>query len=1029
MLERIRTRALLCALAIVLAGCDADQLQRGRLQEPDEPLGDAPAWVQEAIANQATAEKSKDKFRDGKAVQPEPKRRADVDYDQLDRPLAQVVDLRVRPLPAEPAPRIWRGDVPKKGERAVAIDQPDAVAVDLTALRQPGALQATAANNAVVADVVDLNSVAVRPLDQNLTPRTDIQTAPLSLNADGSIRVGAARQPVAAGGQVVAGVDSTVNADLVELPRVLLSRIENLYNSSMGLSRGRRLEQFGYKSFSGGPRVEANVPPDSDFILGPGDEIRIKSVDNFEFDKTLVVDRDGTLFIDKDNVGTIKVAGLKYKDLTETIRAAIARVKGQNRFTLDVALGKLHGIRVRVDGFVKAPGLQVLSGNATLTDLLLAAGGPTKDGTLRDIVIQRLGRPDIHVDLYSMLATGNTVADAVLLSGDRVYVAPIGPTAAVMGPAGSGIYELIDKTTLNKLMNYVGRITAFTQLGNVQIERTINNIRREIQSIDYTKQAASFSIQDGDVVVFERINTVVNDTVAVAGAVIKPSTYPYTPGMTVSDLIRKAGGFLLDASLEHAMISRPLGTPATFDIMPGDRAGNTREETISIDLAGILAGNKGADLPLRRLDTLKIFTHLESRDDATVKITGGVRKPGVYKLTANLTLGELIRLAGGPTSDAFPGESKIVRLKHSNNDMQMNVENYRFRLDDVLHRLADHDLLLENQDQIVIKRVQSMQVTVRIGGRVSFPGTYILPDGSKISTLLAEAGGLLPDADLRAAVFTRKKIQQFQQARLDDLFTRMDQAFGDGRNRVIRDGHNNEGIAAHLSYLGLSNLTNNIERFQARGRLVINMSSSCFIDSLDNQTLEDGDELYIPRRENIIMVLGECNYPNAFVWQNGMTVGDYIAKAGGILPEADRKQIYVVMSNGEVYSDSNKNMFGGNVAGFRPGPGDTVLIPKKAPSRSALNKASDITLLIRQMAETGLIGASIPQTFAPNHPANVNIGVNPSNQTPPDIINNNSSDQFYNDARQNQQQLLQQNLQQNLLQNQNLNANQNQTNR
>ena len=318
-----------------------------------------------------------------------------------------------------------------------------------------------------------------------------------------------------------------------------------------------------------------------------------------------------------------------------------------------------------------------------------------------------------------------------------------------------------------------------------------------------------------------------------------------------------------------------------------------------------------------------------------------------------------------------------------------------------------------------------MQVTVRIGGRVSFPGTYILPDGSKISTLLAEAGGLLPDADLRAAVFTRKKIQQFQQARLDDLFTRMDQAFGDGRNKVIRDGHNNEGIAAHLSYLGLSNLTNNIERFQARGRLVINMSSSCFIDSLDNQTLEDGDELYIPRRENIIMVLGECNYPNAFVWQNGMTVGDYIAKAGGILPEADRKQIYVVMSNGEVYSDSNKNMFGGNVAGFRPGPGDTVLIPKKAPSRSALNKASDITLLIRQMAETGLIGASIPQTFAPNHPANVNIGVNPSNQTPPDIINNNSSDQFYNDARQNQQQLLQQNL----LQNQNLNANQNQTNR
>ncbi len=350
--------------------------------------------------------------------------------------------------------------------------------------------------------------------------------------------------------------------------------------------------------------------------------------------------------------------------------------------------------------------------------------------------------------------------------------------------------------------------------------------------------------------------------------------------------------------------------------MIGDKTGNTREEAIWIDLAGILAGNTEADIPLRRLDSLKIFTNLEAQESASVRIMGGVRKPGSYKLTANMTLGDLIRVAGGPTSDAFAGESKIVRRKRANGDMHLDVEIIPFRLDEVQRRLADYDFLLENQDQIVIKRVQSMQVSVRIGGRVQFPGTYVLPDGSKISSLIAEAGGLLPDADLRAAVFTRKRIQQIQQARLDDLLTRMNETFSDGRNKVVRDGHNNEGIAAHLSYLGLGQLATNIERFQARGRLVVNLLCEAFLASHHNVVLEDGDELYIPRRENIVMVMGEANYPNAFVWNNSLTVGDYINKAGGPLPEADKKQIYVVMSSGEVYSDANKNLFGGNVNGF-----------------------------------------------------------------------------------------------------------------
>ncbi|HLX62648.1 MAG TPA: SLBB domain-containing protein [Planctomycetota bacterium] len=1029
---RMRGSATLCAFLLILAGCDGDQ--DGRLTGPAEcPEADSPTWLQEALATQTSVAKTKDDHRSKDTLKAPPKHRDDLNAEIINEPLeTRSAPLLVRPLAAENINRTFRGDVPARNARsqvgtgmsqsgeartsdALADTVPvpeiaagEVVPVSVTAQRAAATTMAAQSVNAS-ADIVSADdltrattrvpapSLGAAARQTNFAATTTATQGALQFNASGA----------AASGRLEAGAPllaTTVDQNDVEsVARAPLSRIERLYYLSAGLSHGRRLEQFGYRTFAGGPRTDGNIPPDPEFVMGPGDELRVKSLDGFVFPETaLIVDREGNISIGE--VGAVKVAGLKYKDVYETIRAAIAKAGKQN-FRLEVSLGRLHGIRVRIDGFVRAPGLQLIGANSTLTDALLAAGGPTKDGTLRDVVIQRPGQPDVHVDLYNMIA-GNTAADTVLLANDRVFVGPIGPTAAVIGPAGSGIYELADKTTLAALMVFVGRVNNFTQLNNVQVERTFNNLRRAIQTIDYTAQAATYAIQDGDVIAFSNIVTQLNDSVAIAGAVVRPGAYPWKEGMRVSDLIKAAGNLTLDASLRRAMIQRPLGDVGNFDVMVGDRAGSTREETIWVELSAIFAGNADADIPLRRLDTLKIFTNSEDQDFPTVRIMGAVRKPGIYRLTAGLTLSDLISMAGGPTPDAFAGENRILRREQNSDGTQLNIKTYKFRLDDVLRRVADYDLLLENQDQVVINRVQAMQVSVRIGGRVKFPGTHVLPDGSKLSNLIAEAGGLLPDADLRGAVFTRRSIQRIQQTRLDDLFARMDEVFADKRNSVIRGGTNNEGIAAHLSYLGLGQITANIERFQARGRLVINLTCDDFLNSHHNVVLEDGDELYIPRRENIVMVMGEANYPNAFVWNGALSVQEYIDKAGGFNTGADKKQIYVVMANGEVRSDANKNIFGGGVAGFRPGPGDTILIPKAPPKRDKIREFADIALLVRQFAEAGLVGATIPQ--ATSRTAQVQVGLNPTNQTPPDIINNQAPEQFYNDTRARAPQNLQQ---------------------
>src|SRR6185436_18516138 len=70
----------------------------------------------------------------------------------------------------------------------------------------------------------------------------------------------------------------------------------------------------------------------------------------------------------------------------------------------------------------------------------------------------------------------------------------------------------------------------------------------------------------------------------------------------------------------------------------------------------------------------------------------------------------------------------IVRRRKMPGGMAMDVDVISFRLDNVMRRISDYDEPLENQDQVVIKRMTTMQASVRVTGRVQFPGTHVLQD-------------------------------------------------------------------------------------------------------------------------------------------------------------------------------------------------------------------------------------------------------------------------------------------------------------
>lgn len=761
--------------------------------------------------------------------------------------------------------------------------------------------------------------------------------------------------------------------------RAPLSRIEQLYNRSSGATGGRALRQYGYnqlrRPLQGQPRrrpfdrsasetkaetepqlLDPGGPVDDDYLVGPGDEIILRITGALEMNERGIVQRDGTVFIPE--VGAIPVAGTRVGELNQKLTQAVS---GQyHPVTIDVALGRLHAIRIMVLGYAKEPGLYFLPANSTLRDALAMANGLQKDGSLRRVALQRAGEKEQTIDLYDLIRDESAPAALRLLSGDTIKVPAIGPTAAVTGPLLEGIYEILLGETLQDLAVYAGGITPFTRQTRVQLERTTTELKRDITMVQYAEEGASFLLADGDTAIFNEAYDRINASVSLEGRVISPGRYPFHDGMKISDLLRSGDGLLMDASLERLLLVRRFGERRNFDIKPNDAAGEIRSQLIWIDLPALLAGNPTSDLPLQRLDRLLVFAETDVRDDPQVNIIGAVRKPGSYRLTSGMRVRDLLHLAANTTADAYEGSSMLVRRSRATDGRHLDVQLIPFNLRQALQGVPAANFPLQNSDQVVIRRVQALQVRVDIKGRVHFPGTYILPDGATISDLMRAAGGLLPEADLRAAIFSRESVQQEETRQLADMQRRNREYFSRVRDRVTRDGYYNESAANQMALQGLGQLGANARKVQATGRIVLDLQQPDFPETRDDLTLESGDTLNIPRRKNTVAVLGRVFNPNAFICheQQGLRVRDYLEMAGGLQDDADKKQFYVLLASGEVRSaaqDGRRKLFR-----YVPYPGDAILVPQEPLNRSLKSSTLDALMVVRQMAEIGMIGAAIP---------------------------------------------------------------------
>jgi protein involved in polysaccharide export with SLBB domain len=266
-------------------------------------------------------------------------------------------------------------------------------------------------------------------------------------------------------------------------------------------STGKLLPNFGAQLFENplAYSADAAAPAPGEYVLGPGDEVRIQIWGAVDYAGNQTLDRNGQISLPK--VGVINLNGVQVKDLDATLRKQVTTVF--TNVTVNASLGKLRGITVYVVGQAQQPGTYNLNSLSTLVNAIFASGGPTANGSMRNIRLMRGGKTVTKLDLYAFIVKGDKSDDAQLQPGDVIMIPPVGPRIALTGATDhAAIYEVKARTTIFDVLSWVGGVPAMANKDKAQIESIGLEAKgtRQVASFELTEQGMNRTLRDGDVI-------------------------------------------------------------------------------------------------------------------------------------------------------------------------------------------------------------------------------------------------------------------------------------------------------------------------------------------------------------------------------------------------------------------------------------------------------------------------------------------------------------------------------------------------
>ena len=281
--------------------------------------------------------------------------------------------------------------------------------------------------------------------------------------------------------------------------------------------------------------------PDSGYMLDVGDVLQVQLVGTNENNiDELLINADGSITL--EDIGEIVIAGLSLNDASQLIKSKVnSSFIGTEAF---INLIEIRDVNILVTGNAVNPGIYTLTGNSNILQALLAAGGISEFGSLREI---NLIRDDVIVetlDIYDLLIEGKYSIKKRLRSGDVVFVEARKNIVTIAGAVNRPAkYEALDDQKLISIIEYANGINRTADLENISLERMVDGSLKTIE-VPNDSYFEAIDVQDGDSIY---IREHPYRQAKISGAVLKPGSYTMAAGQTISDLIEKAGGYTQNA--------------------------------------------------------------------------------------------------------------------------------------------------------------------------------------------------------------------------------------------------------------------------------------------------------------------------------------------------------------------------------------------------------------------------------------------------------------------------------------------------
>ena len=717
---------------------------------------------------------------------------------------------------------------------------------------------------------------------------------------------------------------------------------------------GRLLPVFGASFFdatAGNVTTLDNVPISADYTVGPGDEIVVRAWGSIDIDFRAVVDRNGQINLPR--VGSFSVAGVRAADLEKHLRAQIGRL--YTGFSLSVSLGQMRGVQVFVVGPARDPGVFTLSGQATLLSAVVAAGGPSGNGSMRKISLRRDGRVISELDMYSFLVRGDKSKDLQLRAGDVIVFHPVGPRVALNGELdNAAIYELnAEQEPVGDVLAYAGGAPVLSNPNRAvleRIDRTKPGAGRFVEELRLDAAGLAKPLRDGDVLTLLTISPGFTNAVTLTGHVAQPLRYPWFPGMRISDLIPSpealiSPDFYRRRNVLVQVYQEPLVPPSPTAAgagVPGATAGSTTPGGAAPAVAGAPAATPGGT-SANAIPAGAGTGAAAAGATPTVPLpptgamTGGRPRTLIEDVTGQGTDNGGPRLPTTLFDDLNWDYAVIERL----NMQDLSTQIIPFNLGRVvLQRDQAANIELMPGDVVSIFGQKDFRVPiarqnrlVSLEGEVGTPGVYQLLPGETMRQLIVRAGGFTPQAYVFGLEFSRESTRKRQAENLAAAMARLQTL---AATQTAREAANQRDVPNSASAVNASSAATQaqllrLSQVQPNGRIALELRPDVnSVDALPDIPLENADRIIVPPRPGFVTVVGAVANNNAFLWRENRTAGDYLRIAG---PDeaADTSTMFILRADGTVQSPGeSRGIFGRvGVDGEVMHPGDALIVPNQ----------------------------------------------------------------------------------------------------